>query len=181
MELSLQYQPTPNPNALRFLSAQSFKREGKATFYKPEQCVDVPLATALLAVDGVAQLHFFENALTVTKESRVDWSTVIRDVDRIVRELLPAHDAGFTLPEDPNTPQESPELQKIEEILDLYVRPALQGDGGDLQVLGLEGAVLKVHYEGACGSCPSATSGTLMAIERMLRSEYRDDIQVVPV
>lgn len=181
MDLSLQYQPTPNPNALRFLAARDFKTEGKATFYKPEQCGAVPLAAALLAIDGVAQLHFFGNALTVTKESRVDWSTVIREVDRVVREGLDSHDPAFAAPDEPAPAEASPELERIEQILDLYVRPALQGDGGDLQVIGLEGSVLKVHYEGACGTCPSATSGTLMAIERMLRSEYREDLQVVPV
>jgi Fe-S cluster biogenesis protein NfuA len=181
MELSLQYQPTPNPNALRFISAELFKRAGKATFYKPEQCAAVPLAARLLAIDGVAQLHFFENTLTVTKEGRADWSAVIREVDRVVRQGLAEHDPDFSAPEGEQVVESTPELERIEEILDLYVRPALQGDGGDLQVLGLEGNVLKVHYEGACGSCPSATSGTLMAIERMLKSEFRDDIQVVPV
>ncbi len=181
MDLSLQYQPTPNPNALRFLSARTFKQEGKATFYKTTQCADVPLAAALLAIDGVAQVHFFENALTVTKESRVDWSSVIREVDRVVRESLESHDPVFDAPDDGPVVESTPELEKIESILDMYVRPALQGDGGDVQVLGLEGNVLKVHYEGACGSCPSATSGTLMAIERMLKSEYNAEIQVVPV
>jgi Fe-S cluster biogenesis protein NfuA len=60
------------------------------------------------------------------------------------------------------------------------VRPYLQGDGGDLYVLGLEGNTLQVHYQGACGSCPSSLSGTLAGIENLVRS-IEPDIQVIAV
>ena len=54
----------------------------------------------------------------------------------------------------------------------------LQGDGGDLYVMGLAGNTLSVHYQGACGSCPSSTAGTLMAIQNLLQAEV-DDAMVV--
>jgi len=57
----------------------------------------------------------------------------------------------------------------------------LQGDGGDLHVLGLEGNKLKVHYQGACGSCPSSLAGTLMAIEQMLQQDVDPEIEVISV
>jgi len=57
----------------------------------------------------------------------------------------------------------------------------LQGDGGDIEVVNLEGKKLYVHYEGACGTCPSSTSGTLMAIEGILRDEFVPDLEVIPV
>jgi Fe-S cluster biogenesis protein NfuA len=58
------------------------------------------------------------------------------------------------------------------------VRQYLQSDGGDLYVLGLDGNKLTVHYQGACGSCPSSISGTLTAIENLVRS-IEPDIKVV--
>ncbi len=61
-------------------------------------------------------------------------------------------------------------LDAITLLLDEQIRPYLQGDGGDLHVLGLEGDRLVVHYQGACGTCPSSISGTLRGIENLLRT-----------
>jgi Fe-S cluster biogenesis protein NfuA len=71
-------------------------------------------------------------------------------------------------------------MSKINELLDDQVRPYLQNDGGDLYVLGLEGNRLTVHYQGACGSCPSSISGTLAGIESLVR-QIEPDIEVVAV
>jgi Fe-S cluster biogenesis protein NfuA len=71
-------------------------------------------------------------------------------------------------------------LDRINEILDEQVRPYLQGDGGDLYVLGLQGNQLTVHYQGACGSCPSSLSGTLAGIESLVR-QIEPDIEVIAV
>ncbi len=64
-------------------------------------------------------------------------------------------------------------------MLDQKVRPALAGDGGGLQVLGIEGFTVKIRYQGACGSCPSSISGTLMAIEGLLKRDVNPSINVV--
>ena len=71
-------------------------------------------------------------------------------------------------------------LDKINAILDEQVRPYLQGDGGDLYVMGLDGNRLMVHYQGACGSCPSSISGTLAGIENLVK-QIEPDIEVVAV
>ena len=75
---------------------------------------------------------------------------------------------------------EKERLEKINAILDEQVRPYLQGDGGDLYVLGIKGNRLTVHYQGACGSCPSSISGTLAGIENLVR-QIEPDIEVVAV
>ena len=62
-------------------------------------------------------------------------------------------------------------LDRINAVLDERIRPGLAGDGGGLQVLGLVDNTLTVRYQGACGTCPSAIAGTLMAIENMLRMD----------
>ena len=78
------------------------------------------------------------------------------------------------------SPEDQERLDKINELLDEQIRPYLQGDGGDLYVLGLEGNKLAVHYQGACGSCPSSISGTLAGIENLVKS-IEPDIEVVAV
>ena len=74
----------------------------------------------------------------------------------------------------------SEELKKIEAVLEKSIRPHLKSHGGDLKLLSLAGNVLSVSYQGACGGCPHATMGTLMAIEDVLKKEYNPDIKVQP-
>jgi Fe-S cluster biogenesis protein NfuA len=76
---------------------------------------------------------------------------------------------------------DDPRLLKINEILDERVRPALMGDGGYLEVLDLKEHTLSIRYQGACGSCPSSLTGTLMAIEGMLKQEVDPELEVVAV
>jgi Fe-S cluster biogenesis protein NfuA len=76
---------------------------------------------------------------------------------------------------------DDPRLMRINEILDEKVRPALMGDGGYLEVLGLKEHTLSIRYQGACGSCPSSLTGTLMAIEGMLKQEIDPDLEVIAV
>ena len=77
--------------------------------------------------------------------------------------------------------EESNELLKqINILLDQKVRPALAGDGGGLEVLGLDGYTVRIRYQGACGSCPSSISGTLTAIEGLLKRDVNPAINVVP-
>ena len=86
--------------------------------------------------------------------------------------------SGASLQSLSQTDQER--LGRINQILDEQVRPYLQGDGGDLYVMGLEGNRLMVHYQGACGSCPSSISGTLTGIESLVR-QIEPDMEVVAV
>jgi NFU1 iron-sulfur cluster scaffold homolog, mitochondrial len=71
-------------------------------------------------------------------------------------------------------------LQQINQMLDEQVRPYLLADGGGLKIIALDGNRLKVHYQGACGTCPTATSGTLYAIESMVK-RIDPEIQVISV
>jgi Fe-S cluster biogenesis protein NfuA len=76
---------------------------------------------------------------------------------------------------------DDPRLMQINNILDEKVRPALMGDGGYVEIIGLVDHTLKIRYQGACGSCPSSLSGTLMAIEGMLKQEVDPEMEVVAV
>ena len=71
-------------------------------------------------------------------------------------------------------------LGQINLLLDERIRPSLQGDGGDLHVVGLAGNYLSIHYQGACGTCPSSIAGTLKGIENLVRT-IEPDIEVVAV
>lgn len=174
-------QPTPNPYAKKIVCNLDVKSQGKVTFNSMADCTDIPLAQALMEIPGVRQVHFFENVITVTQDGSQAWDDLLTLVETQVRQLLGSHQADFASPEEKRRRELSPELARIEEILDQTIRPALQGDGGDVEVVELESHILTIRYEGACGSCPSSLSGTLMAIQSTLRDEFDPEIEVVPI
>ena len=183
-DIMVRVQPTPNPNALKFVVNVPVKSEGKATYSRPSEAMGIRLAEDLFMIDGVRQLHFFENVVTVTYADETEVDTMRLEVQAVLQRDLPVHDPNFMIEAEKKAVDRSklpPDIQKIEEILDNTVRMFLQGDGGDIQVLKLEGKNLEVRYEGACGTCPSSTSATLDAIQGILQEQFDPEIQIIPV
>lgn len=178
--LEITVQPTPNPNALKFILNRDVRTEGKVSFKSPNDCKDVELAAALFDLRGVDQIHFFQNVITVSKFSFEDWENLAPTIETTIGNMIDDHNPNFKVynPEEERRSNLSPELQKIEEILDKRIRPGLQGDGGDMVVKDYKDNVLIVKYQGACGTCPSSTSGTLEAIRSILRDEFNPEIEV---
>jgi Fe-S cluster biogenesis protein NfuA len=183
MSLSIDIQPTPNPNALKFILDRQIKNEGKSTYKKPQEALNNPLASALFTIRGVDQVHFFQNVITITKFGYEDWDEIENKVIEGINQKINDHDPNYfdPNPEDERRKALTPDLLKIEEILDRRIRPGLQGDGGDLQAVKYEDHVLIIKYQGACGTCPSSTTGTLEAIRAILKDEFDPDIEVYTI
>lgn len=180
VELDIDIQPTPNPNALKFILNIPVKLEGNSTYKSPSECGENTMALELFKVRGIDQLHFFDNVIAITKFSYEDWNSVETGVMKVLKEFAPTHNPNYN---DPNPEADrrknlSPELQQIEHILDKTIRPGLQGDGGDIQALTYQDNILMVKYQGACGTCPSSATGTLEAIKAILRDELNPEIEV---
>jgi Fe-S cluster biogenesis protein NfuA len=175
--------PTPNPNARKFVLDRPVLLEGKAGFSNSEEAKDVRLASDLLSIAGVKQVHFFENVITVTINFDLEFDDLQDSILSVIQTRMPIHDPGFNklTQKIKNRDHLPEEIRNIEEILDRTIRPGLQGDGGDIEVIKLENNQLYVHYQGACGTCPSSTTGTLMAIESILRDETGMNIEVIPM
>lgn len=181
-EVLVRILPTPNPLAIKFIVNKSIKNEGKASFAKPSETYGIPLAEELFHVDGVQQLHFFENVITVTHSDEVDTEKLKADVISVIQTRMVIHDPNFLTEEENKKVDRSklpPEIQQIEEILDRTVRSFLQGDGGDIEVISYKDHVLEIRYQGSCGTCPSSTTGTLDAIESILREQFDPEIQIM--
>lgn len=182
-EVLINIQDTPNPNAWKFVLDRPVLLEGKATFSTSEEAEGNRLAQDLLAVDSVKQVHFFQNVITITARFDADPDAVQQSAVAIIQTRMPVHNPSFGIQDSKKARREHlpPEVQKIEEILDRTIRPGLQGDGGDIDVVKYEDNKLWVLYQGACGTCPSSTAGTLMAIEGILRDEFNPTIEVIPM
>lgn len=178
-------QRTPNPNAWKYVLDRDIKLTGKVSYTEIPDCEHVPLAASLLRLANVTQVHLFENVITVTQNGASDWSVLDPTIQNVIDAKIEEHDPSFvdqvTRPKPTRHEDLPKEVQQIEEILERTVRPGLQADGGDLEILELDGNILTIRYQGACGGCPSAMQGTLQAIESILREEFNPYLEVVAV
>ncbi len=182
-DVLIRVQATPNPCAWKFILDRPVLEEGKASYSTIQEAEFNPLAKALFDLPGVKQVHYFQNVITVTHAFDVDSEILKADVCAVIQTRIVVHNPKQTVLDEKKIARQnlSPDIQHIEEILDRTIRPGLQGDGGDIEVIRLEENKLYVMYQGACGTCPSSTSGTLMAIEGILKDEFKPEIEVIPL
>jgi len=172
---------TPNPHALKFLLNERLLKVEARHFHSKTESEHDPLASKIFELTGVLSVFYMDKFITVEKSRETQWGQIQRSLVSLLKEfdtnLIPAEKISgeFGLDENANEL-----LKKINDVLNKKVRPALANDGGGLEVLGLNGVTLKVRYQGACGSCPSSISGTLRAIEHLLRKEVNPVIEVIP-
>lgn len=168
---------TPNPNARKFVLKEPLTYGISHSFESAEQAIDDPLASKLFAIQHVTNVFYVDNWVTVTQDGQADWKELMRELADPIRDAPAAEQqsgefaaaAAWLAQDEEMSASDRAKLEQINELLDQEVRPYLQGDGGDLYVVGLEDGTLKVHYQGACGSCPSSISGTLAGIESLVR------------
>ena len=184
-------QPTPNPNAFKFV-VDAILHPGTKNLSRREDAQGDPLAEKLFAIEGVETLFFCDRFVTVSMTPTADWRAVHEAATRILEDHEAVYSADAAPVEDAAPkphgidaerldPAERMLLDEINAVLDDRVRPALAGDGCCLEIIWLTGKTLDIRYQGACGSCPSSIAGTLMAIQNLLQAEVDEDLAVVSV
>jgi len=181
-------EPTPNPNAMKFILREPLTWGITRSFDTPAQAVGDALAMALFDIEHVTNVFYVDHWITVTQDGGADWNELKRKLAVPIRDApsADAHSAQMAAMSDEAldpaklNEEDRERLERINAVLDEQIRPYLQNDGGDLYVVGLEGNKLSVHYQGACGSCPSSLSGTLAGIEGLVR-QIEPDLEVFAV
>jgi Fe-S cluster biogenesis protein NfuA len=183
---------TPNPNAIKFILKEPVTAGTTRSFHSAEEAAADPLAGPLFAVGDVSSVFYMDKMITVEKSDEADWDDLLPRLAVPIRAAEAAGSNGVGAPPSA-TPAEGvggalgalmsddPRLLRINEMLDEKIRPYLASDGGWLEVLSLVDDRLTIRYQGACGSCPSSLTGTLMGIESLIRQEIDPAIEVVAV
>jgi NFU1 iron-sulfur cluster scaffold homolog, mitochondrial len=178
---------TPNPNAVKFILREPVSNGVARQYGSADTAENDQLAKSLFDVGHVVSVFYMDRMITVEKDDEGDWDELlpalavpIRAAEAVNGSAAAAAAAAVGGPIAAVT-SDDPRLLKINEILDEKVRPALMGDGGYLEIIGLADHTLSIRYQGACGSCPSSLTGTLMAIESMLKQEVDPDLEVIAV
>jgi NFU1 iron-sulfur cluster scaffold homolog, mitochondrial len=172
---------TPNPNAVKFILREPITSGSSRSFQNAQSAQSDPLASALFAVGNVTSVFYMDRFITVNKEDEAPWEEMLKKLAEPIRSA-PTASEPLAQPQAPSyTPGENLLLDRINQVLDEKVRPGLAGDGGGLEIIGLDEKRLLIRYQGACGSCPSSIGGTMMAIEYMLKEDVDPEIEVVSV
>ncbi|MDI1274999.1 NifU family protein [Polaromonas sp.] len=177
---------TPNPNAVKFTLHEPLTWGVSHSYENAEQASGDALASALFAIAHVSNVFYVDRWLTVTQDGGADWPELVRLIAVPLRAApaAAAQSAAAVFAArasiDDMSEEDQARLDVISDLLDERIRPSLQADGGDLHVVGLAGSYLSIHYQGACGSCPSSISGTLAAIQNLVRT-IEPDLAVVAV
>ena len=188
----LRTDPTPNPDALKFVLDGQLVSAGSRSFRDRLLCED-PVAKALFDIEEVLSVFFVSNVATVTKDPFADWSLVVPRITQVLEEqAAPVAPAAARAPVTPTYADDGEnridpdfhgrsyeeKVAFVNAIFDETVRPGLASDGGGLQLVEIVDKTVRIEYQGACGSCPSSTSGTLFFIENVLRSRVNPELIV---
>ncbi len=182
-------QETPNPNAVKFILREPVSWGTSHSFKTAEAGAEDKLAKSLFDIGEVVSVFYMDKMITVEKTDDSEWDEILPAL------AVPIRAAEAVKPSNGHSngaaasvggaiaaaASDDPKIASINELLDERIRPYLAGDGGWLEVLELADNTLKIRYEGACGSCPSSLTGTLMAIENMIRDEIDPEISVIAV
>jgi len=169
---------TPNPHALKFILNEKLLNFETRQYPDKESAKDDPFAAGIFNLDGVVSVFYMDKFVTIEKSVDANWAQIQRPFIDFLKSFDPELIPKETITA-PTVEEENELLKKINQLFDQKVRPALAGDGGGLQVIGVDGFTVKIRYQGACGSCPSSISGTLMAIEGLLKRDVNPSINVV--
>lgn len=180
-------QETPNPNAVKFILKEPVSYGTSHSFKNREAATDDHLAGSIFDIGEVESVFYMDKMITVEKTDEAEWDEIlpllavpIRAADSVKSgNGSAAKSVGGAIAAAADS--DDPKLREIEALLDERIRPYLAGDGGWLEIVDLVDTTLRIRYEGACGTCPSSLTGTLMAIENMIKEEIDPDIDVVAV
>ena len=185
-------QETPNPNAVKFILKEPVSHGTSHSFDSVEKSKDDQLAQSLFDVGDVVSVFYMDKMITVEKTDEADWDEILPLLAvpiRATESVAATNGNGNGNGNAANAVggaiaaavSDNPIIAQINELLDERIRPYLASDGGWLEIVDLEDKTLKIRYQGACGSCPSSLSGTLMAIENMIKDEIDEEIEVIAV
>ncbi|QPJ66496.1 MAG: NifU family protein [Candidatus Nitrohelix vancouverensis] len=178
---------TPNPNALQFVLNAQILDVGNKSYSTLSESESDPMGKAIFELEDIQNVYVMQNFVTVTKSGASYWGPlkdkVWKTIDQWV-EVYPEEVVAEKLDVDvENFMKFSVEdkLKAVEMVLNRSIRSNLAKDGGGVELKGIDGNTVKILYQGACGSCPTSTTGTLKYIQDQLRQQIHMSLEVKSV
>ena len=178
--MMIQTEHTPNPDTMKFLPGKKVSDVGPIEFLKTDKTIKIPLVNKILALKGTTMVFFGEDFITVKKEKDLNWEDLkhgiiseINDYYSKGNDVVVGKDlrlAKILSKSDSNSkPVQSNEIiNKINEVLDSKIRPAVAKDGGDITFKSFENGVVTVELKGSCSGCPSSIMTLKQGVQNLL-------------
>jgi len=172
--MMVQAENTPNPDTLKFLPGKKVSEVGPIEFLKKDKSIKVPLANKILSLDGTVMVFFGKDFITVKKKKDLNWESLkhsiiseINDYYSKGNEVVISKDLNKT--DSKSTPDKSNNIiNKINEVLDTKIRPAVAKDGGDITLKSFKDGIVTVELKGSCSGCPSSVMTLKQGVQNLL-------------
>jgi len=183
---------TPNPEAIKYVTNRLLYR-GIADFKEKELATEwSPMAHSLMELPYVKSVYFNNNYVTITKELNYDWTEIMLKLKEFIKDYVEKDGVvvkdGFAefaekQMAESNAAQFSGEdgeiAKKVKELIDTYVKPAVEMDGGNIEFKAFEKGRVFVTMQGSCSGCPSSTVTLKAGIEGMLKRMVPEVTEVI--
>ena len=171
---------TPNPDTLKFLPGKKVSEVGPIEFLKNDKNIKVSLANKILSLEGTVMVFFGEDFITVKKEKDLNWEDLkygiiseINDYYSKGNDVVVGKDLRLAKILTESAPDSKPVqsneiINKINEILDSKIRPAVARDGGDIAFKSFKDGIDTVELKGSCSGCPSSIMTLKQGVQNLL-------------
>jgi len=186
--ISIYTEATPNPEALKFVANKMLLQSNSAHFESVEDAKASPLATQLFVFPFVKEVFIMNNFVTITKQGEQEWYEIMHELRNFVREFI---ESGQTIIEEAYLTEQSSgnaeesndsdAVKKIKNVLETYVKPAVEMDGGAIEYVNFENGKVELLLKGACSGCPSSTVTLKQGIEGMMKRMVPEVQEVIAV
>ena len=172
--MMIETENTPNPDTLKFLPGKVVSEAGPIEFLKNDKNIKIPLANKILSIEGTVMVFLGENFITVKKEKKLDWNDLKHGIISEINDYyLTGNDVVVKKNYEENSQKENfnqsnETINKINQVLDDKVRPAVARDGGDITFKSFKNGVVTVELKGSCSGCPSSIMTLKQGVQNLL-------------
>jgi Fe-S cluster biogenesis protein NfuA len=187
---------TPNPAAMKFVVNKTLLHEGVVEYFKKEDAQVCPLACKLFDFAEVKSVFITANFITITKSQNTDWYEILGILREFIKNFFMSREKLFLknpfekeLSDEKHVSQNSKQEieplgennveEQIKQMLDDYVRPAVEQDGGAIHFKSYEEGVVTLILKGSCSGCPSSMLTLKSGIENLLKKMVPGVTEVV--
>ena len=173
----IQTETTPNPDSLKFLSENVISAAGTEEFHKSKESETTnPFIKELLNFKGVELILLSKNFLSVKKTKDVSWGELKPMVISHLNDYFEKNNQPILTDNsiDKKTNIKDETVNKILEVLDTKIRPAVARDGGDIKFKSFENGVVKVELQGSCSGCPSSLMTLKQGVQNLLKHYVKE-------
>ncbi len=186
--ISIYTEMTPNPETMKFVANKLLYPGKSIDFPDVESAKPSPLAVELFGFPFIRAVFIASNFVTLTKTVETEWNDVIPTIRQFLKEFLEEGKVVINEEEVAAMKQESSNtvaaddddvVKRIKELLENYVKPAVEMDGGAIQFKSYDEGVVNLMLQGSCSGCPSSMITLKAGIEGMMKRMIPEVKEVV--